>query len=141
MSPEQPDAPSPSIIPTLRYRDAPAAIEWLCRAFGFEERLVVPAENGGITHAQLTYRHGMIMLGTTRDEDDGMVQPSEAGGNTRGVVVVVEDPDAHHARAVAAGAEIMMEVTDQHYGGRLYSCKDPEGHLWHFGSYDPWAQV
>ena len=140
MTPDPQGAPSPSIVPSLRYRAAPAAIEWLGRALGFEEHLVVPAEDGTITHAQLIFGHGMIMLGTTRDEEDGMVQPSEAGGNTRGVYLLVEDPDAHCARAKAAGAEIVMEVEDQHYGGRLYSCKDPEGHLWHIGSYDPWLQ-
>lgn len=133
-------SPSPSIIPSLRYRDAPAAIEWLGRAFGFEARLVVPGEDGTITHAQLALGHGLIMLATVRDEEDGMVLPADAGGNTRGVYLLVEDPDAHYAQAMAAGAEIVMEVEDQHYGGRLFACKDPEGHLWHLGSYDPWSQ-
>jgi uncharacterized glyoxalase superfamily protein PhnB len=63
----------------------------------------------------------------------------EIGGiGTQSAYVIVEDADAHYARAKAAGAEIVMEVEDQDYGGRLYSCLDPEGHLWSFGTYDPW---
>jgi uncharacterized glyoxalase superfamily protein PhnB len=58
-----------TVIPAMRYRDAATAIEWLCEAFGFEKRLVVPGENGGIAHAQLTFGSGMIMLGSARDDE------------------------------------------------------------------------
>ena len=113
---------------------------WLCDAFGFEKHLVVEGENGTIAHAQLTYRNAMVMLGSGRDDADGFltVRPADAGGVTQAPYVVVDDVDAHCARARAAGAEIVMEPADQDYGGRLYSCRDPEKHLWHFGSYDPW---
>jgi uncharacterized glyoxalase superfamily protein PhnB len=69
------------------------------------------------------------------------VRPPEppALTNTQGIYVVVADPDAHFARAKAAGAQILMELTDQDYGGRDYTARDPEGHIWTFGSYDPWA--
>ena len=131
-----------AIIPTLRYRDAPAAIEWLCKAFGFEKNLIVRGENGTIAHAQLTFGNGMIMLGTLRnDEFDGLTEaPGHAGGTTQSLYIVVTDIDEHYARAKAAGATIAIEIKDEDYGGRDYSCTDPEGHLWNFGSYDPWAQ-
>ena len=129
-------------IPCLRYRDAPAAIDWLCRAFGFERHLVVPDDAGGIAHAQLTLDGGMIMLGSVRANDYGflMKQPDEVGGaQTQSSYLVVPDTDAVHARAVAAGARIALAIKDEDYGGRGFSCFDLEGHLWSIGSYDPWA--
>ncbi len=130
-----------SVIPTLRYRDVKAAIKWLESAFGFLPHLVVPDENGAVTHAQLTCGNGMIMLGAVRDDAFGKLtrQPSDAGGSTQSPYIIVQDVDAHHARAVAAGAKIMSPVREEPYGGSAYSCCDPEGHLWNFGSYDPWA--
>jgi uncharacterized glyoxalase superfamily protein PhnB len=133
----------PSIIPTLRYRDAAAAIDWLCAAFGFERHLVVPGEGGAIAHAQLTCGNGMIMLGSAADDEFGRLQktPVEVGGvGTQSPYVVVPDADAHYERAKAAGAAIVYDIRDEDYGGRGYSCRDPEGHLWNFGSYDPWAK-
>ena len=130
-----------TVIPAMRYRDANAAIEWLCKAFGFERHLVVPGENGTVAHAQLSFGNGMIMLGSAREDEFGQwVKPPRETGDigTQSAYVIVEDADAHYARAKAAGAEIVMEVEDQDYGGRLYACRDPEGHLWSFGTYDPW---
>ena len=132
-----------SIIPTLRYRDATAAIEWLCRAFGFTKHLVVPGDAGTIAHAQLTYGNGMIMLGSARDDEFGKLQrtPAQAGGiGTQSPYVIVPDADAHLARAVAAGAKVVIPIRDESYGGRGYSCLDPEGHLWNFGTFDPWVK-
>ncbi len=134
-------ATTATIIPALRYVDAPAAIDWLCRAFGFEKHLVVPGENGSIAHAQLRFGNGMVMLGSARADgyDEMIKQPSDiVGSETQAPYVIVDDADAHCARAKAAGADIVMEVEDQSYGGRLYSCRDLEGHLWNFGTYDPW---
>ena len=132
-----------NIIPSMRYRDAPAAIEWLCSVFGFRKHLVVPSENGTIAHAQLVLGNGMIMLGSDSDDEYGKVvsPPGKDGVNTQSCYIFIEEIDAHYAHAVAADAEIIMEIADQGYGGRLYSAKDPEGHLWNFGSYDPWAEV
>lgn len=130
------------IIPVLRYRDAKAAIDWLCRAFAFEKHLVVPGDGDTIAHAQLTYRGGMIMLGSARDDGFGALQkvPADVGGvGTQSAYVVVEDVDAHHDRALAAGAKVVRSPVDEDYGGRGYTCLDPEGHVWSFGSYDPWA--
>ncbi|HVS89572.1 MAG TPA: VOC family protein [Candidatus Acidoferrum sp.] len=132
-----------TIIPGMRYRNAPAAIEWLCKAFGFEKQLVVPGENGMIAHAQLTFGNGMIMLGSGHDNEYGRLikQPDEIGGaETRSAYVIVPDADAHYARAKAAGAEIVIDIKDESYGGRGYTCRDLEGHLWNFGTYNPWQQ-
>lgn len=132
---------SSRIIPTLRYQDAASATEWLCKAFGFERHLVVTDDDGRVEHAQLTLNGDMIMLGPVRDGPFDKLQkiPGAVGGvGTQSPYIVVDDVDAHYRRAVGAGAEIMMEPEDQDYGGRLYACRDPEGHLWNFGSYDPW---
>ena len=133
---------SSTAIPCLRYRDAPAAIEWLCRVFGFTQQLVVPADAGGIAHAQLVLGGGMVMLGSARDNGYGQLvkQPDEVGGaQTQSSYLVVADADAVHARAVAAGARIALPLQDEDYGGRGFSCFDLEGHLWSVGTYDPWA--
>jgi uncharacterized glyoxalase superfamily protein PhnB len=130
-----------TIIPGLRYRNASAAIEWLCKAFGFEKHLVVPGENGMIAHAQLTFGNGMIMLGSIKDNEFNrlMKQPDEIGGaETQSAYVVVPDADAHYTRAKAAGAEILIDIKDESYGGRGYGCRDLEGHIWYFGTYNPW---
>ena len=132
-----------TVIPTMRYQDAPGAIEWLGRAFGFEKQLVVPGEDGTIAHAQLTFGNGMIMLGSVTDNEFGrfVKPPRDLGGiGSQSPYVIVDDADAHYARAVAAGAEIVLDIVDEDYGGRGYSCRDPEGHLWNFGTYDPWAR-
>jgi len=129
-----------TIVPALQYRDAPAAIDWLCTAFGFTRRMVVPDEDGGIAHAELTFGNGMIMLGSRRENEFGrlLTEPRQAGAVTQAVYVIVDDADAHYARAKAAGAEILVELRTQDYGGRDYTCRDPEGHVWAFGTYDPW---
>jgi uncharacterized glyoxalase superfamily protein PhnB len=129
-----------TIVPALQYRDAPAAIDWLCTAFGFTRRMVVPDEDGGIAHAELTFGNGMIMLGSRRENEFGrlLTEPRQAGAVTQAVYVIVDDADAHYARAKAAGAEILVELRTQDYGGRDYTCRDPERHVWAFGTYDPW---
>ena len=128
----------------MRYTDATAAIAWLASAFGFEPHLVVPGDGGTVVHAQLVSGSIMIMLGSVRDDAFGRLQqPPEKpeGACTQSPYIIVDDPDAHYARAVSAGAEIVYEIADQDHGGRMYSCRDPEGHLWNFGSYDPWVAV
>jgi uncharacterized glyoxalase superfamily protein PhnB len=131
-----------TVIPCLRYRDAQAAIEWLCRAFGFEKHLVVPGEGGTIAHAELSFGNGMIMLGSVKKSefDRLMKQPDEIGGaETQTPYVIVSDADEVYARAKAAGAEIVLDIKDESYGGRGFSCRDFEGRLWNFGTYDPWG--
>ncbi len=142
-----------TIIPCLRYRNAHVAIDWLCEAFGFQ-RMLIHADERIVHHAQLVLEGGMVMLGSAADEsvadhhvhgsdayvlDRHLIQPDQIGGcETQTNSVIVLDPDAHYARAVAAGAEVLIDIADQEYGGRGYSCLDIEGHMWWFGSYDPW---
>jgi uncharacterized glyoxalase superfamily protein PhnB len=131
-----------TVIPCLRYRDAPAAIKWLCSTFGFEEHLVVPNPDGTIAHAQLSFGNGMIMLGSVVDSEYGRLikQPDEIGGaETQSAYVIVTDADAIYQRAKAAGATIVLDIKDEEYGGRGFGCRDLEGRLWYFGTYDPWA--
>jgi len=131
-----------TVIPCLRYRDAPAAIKWLCSTFGFEEQLVVPNPDGTIAHAQLRFGNGMIMLGSVVDSEYGRLikQPDEIGGaETQSAYVIVADADAIHQRAKAAGAKIVLDIKDEDYGGRGFTCRDLEGRLWTFGTYDPWS--
>ncbi len=132
---------SSTAIPNLRYADANAAIEFLCTAFDFERRMVVADQNGGVAHAQLETGTGMIMLSTHRQDQFGRLMrlPAEAGGCTQCVYVIVPDVDTHYENARKHGADIVEEPVDEDYGGRGYTCKDPEGHVWAFGSYDPWA--
>ena len=127
----------PSIVPCLSYRDAPAAIAWLKQAFGFTENLVVPGPDDTIAHAQLAFDGGMVMVGSIRDDALQMRTPCDLGGVTQSIYIVVEDADAHYARAVEAGAEIVRELEDTPYGSRDYSARDLEGHLWNFGTYRP----
>ena len=130
-----------TIIPCLRYRDARAAIEWLCKAFGFEKQAVYENEDGGVEHAQLTFGSGMVMLGEVRDNEFGrhIAQPDEIGGReTQCACVIGSNCKSHDQQAKAAGAVIVDDYAEKDYGGAGYSCHDPEGHLWYFGSYDPW---
>jgi uncharacterized glyoxalase superfamily protein PhnB len=133
-----------SIIPALSYRDALAAIDWLCRAFGFEKHAVY-ADGDTVLHAQLVYGNGMVMLGSADKGGDWnalIAQPDEIGmRETQSPCVIVADVDAHYARARAAGATIAIDIADQQYGGRGYSCRDPECHQWWFGSYDTWSEA
>jgi uncharacterized glyoxalase superfamily protein PhnB len=132
---------SSTIIPSLRYRNAPAAIEWLYRVFGLQKNLVVPDGSAGVAHAQLSFGDGMMMLGSVRDNEWGrfIKQPDEIGAAaTQSIYLVVPDADVIYERAKNAGAEILIPVRDEEYGGRSFSCRDLEGHLWTIGTYDPW---
>jgi uncharacterized glyoxalase superfamily protein PhnB len=128
---------SQSIFPTFRYRDADAALEFLKAAFGFEEKEVHRGDDGKIVHAELRLGDNLVMFGTAPAEGAEDSFPLQAGVGS--VYVVVGDTDAHHDRAVRAGAEIVRELTDQDYGSREYSARDSEGVLWSFGTYDPFA--
>jgi uncharacterized glyoxalase superfamily protein PhnB len=134
-----------TIIPCLRYRDAPRMIDWLCNTLGFKRHLVVEDGNGGIAHAQLTLDAGMIMLGSERAGDDpfGRVQstPTKLGGTTQSPYVIVADADVVYSSVKAQGARIVLDIKDEDYGGRGFSCLDPEGHLWSIGTYDPWKSA
>jgi uncharacterized glyoxalase superfamily protein PhnB len=136
--------PSPStIMPTLRYRNAPAAIDWLCTVLGFARHAVYSNPDGTIAHAELTLGGGMIMLGSAKDDEysSRVKSPNEVGGvETRGVYIVVADADQVHARAQAANADIVRPLQNTDYGSRDFTVRDPEGHTWSLGTYDPWAK-
>ncbi len=136
----------PAIIPCLRYTDASAAIDFLCTAFGFTRHAVHadPDDPSIIHHAQLVREGQMVMLSSERGSEFSraapMVSVTQARGNTQAPYVVIDDIDAHARRARAAGADLFREPEDQDYGGRGYSARDPEGNVWSFGSYDPFAE-
>lgn len=117
-------------------------IAWLCSNFGFEKVEVHPDDAGGVLHAELRLGDGMIMLGSPHPHTEfgrAISTPDKLGGTTQSPYVVVADPDAVYARAKANGAEIVREIRTESYGGRGFTCLDPEGHLWSLGSYDPFA--
>ena len=131
-----------AVIPALRYNNAPAAISWLCDVLGFTRHTVFEGENGTIAHAELSLGNGMIMLGSAKDDEYGRIfkSPAEVGGmETRSAYIFVPDADAVHARAVGAGAEIIRPLQDTPYGSREFALRDPEGHSWSVGTYDPWV--
>ncbi|HEY6488709.1 MAG: VOC family protein [Terracidiphilus sp.] len=136
-----PQSPS-TILPALRYRDSPAAIEWLCTVLGFARHAVYPGPDNTIGHAELTLGGGMIMLGSYKDDayGRGFKAPGELGGfETCSAYVIVADADAVYARAKAAGGTIVRELQNTDYGSREFSLKDPEGHSWSVGTYNPWT--
>jgi uncharacterized glyoxalase superfamily protein PhnB len=129
----------PNIFPVMRYQDADAAIKWLGEAFGFEEKAVHRGEDGTVHHAEMQLGAGLIMLSQHRPDGWFGAGKPDPLTSAIGVYVVVPDPDAHHARARAAGAEIVRALSELDYGSREYSARDLEGNLWSFGTYDPYA--
>jgi uncharacterized glyoxalase superfamily protein PhnB len=130
-----------SIVPTVRYRDVSAAVEWLRTAFGLEPHRLVKDTQGSVLYGELKFGTGMVMVAPVQDSPLGklMVQPDEIGGaETQVCYLHVDDARAHYARAKAAGAEIVLDMEVEANGGRGYSCRDLEGHVWNFGTYDPW---
>jgi len=141
MKPTPPDWPR--ISSGLYYRNAAAAIDWLCDAFGFSVRLKVEGEGGRIEHSELEYGEGLIMVG--EEEPAGTaprfgqrrISPLTAGGNTQGLMIFVDDVDAHCAHARSRGAPIVAEPAVHDYGedywaDRSYGALDHEGHIWWF---------
>lgn len=129
-----------TVVPCLRYRDAPAAIKWLCDTFGFTPQLVVPNDDATVAHAQLTFGNGMVMLSSVFNTEFGrlMKQPVEVGQFvTQSTYLVVNDADHVYGRVLEAGAEVLLDIKDEDYGGRGFTCRDPEGHIWSIGTYDP----
>lgn len=120
---------APRIVPYLSYADAPAAIAFLCKAFGFQERFRYPMEDGRIGHAELTYRGSTLMLASVYE---GFGEsPLRLSGTNSFVYMYVDDVDAHYAAALAGGATLIGEPAEDH-GTRLYRALDLEGHRWMF---------
>jgi uncharacterized glyoxalase superfamily protein PhnB len=130
-----------AIITTPAYRDPERAITFLVEAFGFEQHATYRDEEGALVHAELTLGGSMVMPATPgRGEYGALLHTvADAGKPTSGCYVVVEDVRGHHERARDAGAEILTPPRTREHGGEEYLCRDLEGHLWTFGSYDPWS--
>jgi uncharacterized glyoxalase superfamily protein PhnB len=131
-----------TVIPGMRYRDCLAAIEWLCKALGFEKHAVYIGEGSSVMHAELIFGNGMIMLGSESNRSEYSkytAMPDDLGGReTHTISLIVSDCDAAYAQAKAADAEMVFELAEKGYGGKAFTCRDPEGYLWHVGSYNPW---
>ncbi len=127
---------TPPFVAMLAYDDAPAAIEFLCSAFGFEERFRLDMPDGTIGHAELSFPgvDGHLTLATTW-KDAGMANPQSLGGVHSQMQCNVKDVDAHYTRARAAGATVIAPPEDQFYGSRIYRAIDPEGHRWVFSQH------
>jgi uncharacterized glyoxalase superfamily protein PhnB len=122
----------------LRYRDADAGVEFLQAAFGAEEKEIHRDDDGVIRHGELRLAGGLVMVGQAAEAGWLGGEPARPLASTVSLYVVVDDPDAHHERAVAAGATVVRPLEDTEYGSREYSVRDPEGNLWSFGTYDPY---
>ncbi|GAA4907002.1 putative glyoxalase superfamily protein PhnB [Actinomycetospora succinea] len=119
-----------SVYPTLRYQDPDKAIAYLRDALGFTVAAAHRDDAGTVQHAELVQGGGAVLLGPVREGD--------RFATGRAVIyVAVDDPDAHHDRAVAAGATIIHGLTDQDYGSREYAAVDDEDNIWSFGTYRP----
>ncbi|GAA0352551.1 VOC family protein [Bowmanella denitrificans] len=130
------DSSVSDIYPCLIYDNAQSAIDWLCQAFGFTCRFVVPGENEEIIHSELSLGSSVVMLSSPKKQFN-WVCPHQAGGLPMMLSLYVADPDAHYKQALAAGAEIIQPLQDEEYGARGYMVKDPQGHMWYFGNYRP----
>ncbi len=119
------------LYPSLRYRDAKAAHQWLQDAFGFEPVALHEDDSGYVAHAEMRWGSDLIMFGTARED-----HYRERVGQSW-VYATCDDPDALYARAKAAGAKVTMELTDQDYGSRDFAVRDLEGNQWNFGTYEP----
>ena len=132
------------IIPAMRYKDAKAAINWLCNTFGFERHLIIEGENDNVEHAQLVLGDCMIMLSSMNDNEYGKyfkTPDSIQGVNTQALYIVIDQIDEHYGKVVAEKAEILIPLKEEDYGGKSFTCRDIEGHIWNFGSYNPWEEA
>lgn len=124
----------PQCSPYLYYADPRRALEWLGKAFGLEEQVVVPGPDGGVMHAELRLGKAVFMLGAA-GEEPGTVSPRDLPGVSQSLYVYVEDLGAHFEQARAAGASIAVEPQDMHWGDRIYAVRDCEGHHWTFAQH------
>ena len=133
------------IVPVLRYRDASRAINWLCDTWGFEKRVIVEGPDGTIQHAELNLGDAFIMLASTTNSgtySQFIKQPDELEGKeTQSPYLIVENPEKYYDAAKKHGATILLELTKEDYGGSNFTCADPEGHIWNFGSYNPYEPL
>jgi uncharacterized glyoxalase superfamily protein PhnB len=142
MNVKNPPHGMPRVVPMISYEDVGAAAEWLCRAFGFRERLRYTASDGTLSHVQLELEDGLVMLG---NPDGRYVSPRrhaetcnvmrrvyETPYVSDGLHVYVDDVAAHYEQAQGAGATILSELEETPFGDHHYRVEDPEGHRWMF---------
>ena len=134
-----------ALIPSVRYKDAHAAMDWLERALGLQRQVVFDGPDGTVAHAQMTFGEtGMVMLGSASNPSEYPERnavPSQIGGRSTGALyLVVKDCEPAWERAKAAGAEVLMELRTMEYGGKAFTIIDPEGYVWAVGEYDPWKK-
>jgi PhnB protein len=132
--PQNPPAGYQRVIPYINYADAPAALEFLCKAFGFEEKFRLPMPDGRLGHAEVGYQGNVVMLASVYDEM-GLASPRDLPARHSAILCYVDDVDAHHEQARAAGAKIVAKLEDKFYGDRSYTAEDLEGHHWHFSTH------
>jgi uncharacterized glyoxalase superfamily protein PhnB len=134
--------PASHLVPLMRYRDVGIASEWLCATFGFDPHFAAKAPDGSVFYAELRAGTSMIMLGAAGEPNLDAVMRAPADSSeidAQACYVVVADVEGHYAHASQAGVDIVLELKHDDRGGAGYSCRDPEGHVWNFGTYDPWT--
>jgi uncharacterized glyoxalase superfamily protein PhnB len=123
-----------TVFPSLRYRDAAAAIAWLERVLGMTVDVVVDGDGGLVAHAQLSHEGSSVLLGSVDSGERLALEPRQG---TAWVYLVVDEVEPHFTRAVAERADVVEPVRNEDHGGRGYTVRDPEGNLWSVGSYRP----
>src|SRR5262245_42240234 len=129
-----------AVVPTITYRNTTAMVEWLCDTFGFRRQLIVKGEMGEVKHAELAFGESMIIVDAVEHSpfEKLVVHPDQIGGvETQTCYLIVHDVEAHYAKVKAKNAEIICGIRVENSGGQGYACRDPEGQLWMFGTYDP----
>jgi len=129
--------PNASLTPSMRYEDPMRAIAWFRDTCGFTEKLVVPREDGGVAHSELTLGSGAVMCSSRADDELATVTPGAGGGTTGSVYVYVADPDALYARMQTTNTRIVQPIAETDYGSREFAVVDPEGNGLSFGTYRP----
>jgi uncharacterized glyoxalase superfamily protein PhnB len=121
-------------VPIVPFANPRTGIDWLQRVFGAVATIVHPPEpDQPLVHAEVKVGNGIVMI----DDAEGRGDSPFAPPGPVVVYIVVDDPDALHDRAAAAGAEIVMGLTDKDYGSRDFAARDPHGNVWCFGTYRP----
>ncbi len=128
---------TPTLFATLKYQDARKAMTWMADAFDLQLGTYSPESGDTVDHAEMFHGNGGIMFGSMQDNEYPLAAASGSASQAVGIYIIVEDIDAHYARAQAAGAEMVIDLQNTEYGSREYTARDFEGHLWSFGTYQP----
>jgi len=121
-----------TVIPYLYYENVAGALEWVSRVFGFKERHRMTQSDGNVSHAEMTFNNGLIMMG---DPGPDYKNPKRLGHLTQTLYVYVPNVDEHYQKAKNSGARIIQDLEDQSYGDRTYGAEDLEGHTWYFAQH------